>query len=116
MTRFDVALLSFRILAVYLVSLALEQLVGVGLMLMPSVNALPGDMHPSLLWLSPSVLLLAIGTGIFLAAGGMAARLFPGSEAMRTATRPEYGALALKLCGLLLLANSLPALAQRLDD
>ena len=116
MTRFDVAVLSFRILALYLWLETAIQFSSVAAILLSGAQLGQPDMQwPILGWSLTLVLSAGFGCLIFFMAHAIARRMFPGSEPMSTANRPEIGALALKVCGLLLFANSLSHVSQLFD-
>jgi hypothetical protein len=111
MTRFDVAVLSLRILALYFL---LEIVRG----LSQWVVILTGDWSqplPLIAWLVPLALIVVLGVLLFWKAPLIARGLFPTEEPMSTANRPEIGALALKICGIALLANSIAHWNRSLD-
>jgi len=103
MTRFDVAVLAFRILALYFLFEALRGLVQlIALLIHPfsePISTLP--------WSLPLALVGTLGVLLLLKAPSLARRMFPGDEPQSTANRPEIGMLALKVCGLLLFADGL---------
>ena len=101
MTRFDVAVLSFRLLAVYILFWALWngiELVGIAV----GHWADRSTILPSLVLLA---MYSALGAFLFSRSPLIARSLFRGDEPMSTANRPEIGALALKVCGVLLIAE-----------
>jgi hypothetical protein len=53
---------------------------------------------------------------LFWKAPAIGRRLFKGDEPMSTASRPEIGALALQVCGILLFADCLSQSSRFLDD
>lgn len=107
MTRFDVAVLSFRILALYFLLEALIAFSSLAFFLRAGFNEASGGNGLLLSWVVSLLALLLLGCALFAKAPAIARRLFPESQPMSTATRPEIGALALKLCGILLFANCL---------
>lgn len=112
MTRFDVAVLSFRILAIYLLS---QVLGGSAVVLGMLAHGWPQP-FPVSPWLLPIPLLALLGVILFWKAPAIGRSLFKGDQPMSTASRPEVGALALQLCGILLFADGLSQASQVLDD
>jgi hypothetical protein len=110
MTRFDVAVLSLRLFALYVwlqtglqFSNLAHQLADVQDGSLQGPRAVMG-------WLLSILLLVGFGCALFLLAPGIARRIFPGGEPMSSASRPEIGTLALKICGLVVIANFLAEL------
>jgi hypothetical protein len=103
MTRFDVAVLAFRILALYFLFEALRGLAQLLVILTGNWT----EPVPALAWSVELALLAALGVLLFLLAPRIARGLFKGDEPMSTANRPEIGALALEVCGILLFAGSI---------
>jgi hypothetical protein len=111
MSRYDVAVLSFRILALYFlfeVVQGLSQLVAI-------VTTQWTEPFPAVSWSVPPVLLAALGVLLFWKAPAIARRMFRGDEPMSTTNRPEIGALALRICGILLFAGFLTRSGRLLD-
>jgi len=110
MTRFDVAVLSFRILAVYFLFSAVWGGISIIGMLIGGGN----DRFPELYILVLYAMYAALGALLFKIAPAIGRSLFRGDEPMSTANRPEIGALALKVCGVLLFADCLSRSSQLL--
>ena len=102
MTRFDVAVLAVRLLALYLGYETLRLLFSLAYMLARIAAWDPGSDQVLSLLLA-MVLLAAFGCALYLQAPAIAGRIFPGSEPLHSASGREIGLLAFKICGLLLL-------------
>lgn len=115
MTRFDVAVLSFRILALYLWLEAASTFSNLTFFLAGGFSETPGWLGMVLGWALWMVGVVALGCVVFQKAPAIARRLHPGSEPMSTSSRPEIGALALKICGILLFADCLTNLGRTIS-
>ncbi len=73
------------------------------------------DRFPALYFLVLAAMFAALGAALFQWAPAIARSLFRGDEPMSTANRPEIGALALKVCGVLLFAECLSRSTQLLE-
>lgn len=111
MTRFDVAVLSFRILALYFLFLAVWS----GISILGMLIGGGSDRIPELYILVLLAMYAALGAALFKIAPAIGRSLFRGDEPMSTANRPEIGALALKVCGVLLFADCLSRSSQLLE-
>ncbi|MBK7644989.1 MAG: hypothetical protein IPJ19_18415 [Planctomycetes bacterium] len=111
MTRYDVAVLSLRILAVAVFVQALMGVAAViGILNGPwtePVSVLP--------WAIPVGVLFCLGALLYWMAPALGRRLFAGDEPISTANRPEIGAIALQVCGVLCFTGSLSGLRSALD-
>jgi hypothetical protein len=111
MTRFDVAVLAFRILALYFL---FEVLRGLGQLVVILTHPF-SEPIPALPWSLPLALVGTLGVLLLLKAPTLARRMFPRDEPQSSASRPEIGMLALKVCGILLLADGLSRSGQGFD-
>jgi hypothetical protein len=107
MTRYDVAVLSLRLSALYVwlrTGLQFSNLAH--LLAEPQDHSLEAS-HAVLGWLLSILLLVGFGCALFFLAPDIARRIFPGSDSTSSASRPEIGTLALKICGLIVIAEFL---------
>lgn len=104
MTREDTAALSLRLLAIYVLFQAVEHCLGMVQFVLVWRNQRPGSEPIWGMGLAVA-LLIAFGIALFAAAPDIAKRIFPGSGSAGTASPPEFGVLALKLCGFVMLSE-----------
>jgi hypothetical protein len=107
MTRYDVAVLSLRLVALYVWLQTAIHIAWMALFLANGWGAEQGDTSHVSGWLLSIALLVAFGCALFFAAPALAGRMLPGVEPIQTAARPEIGALALRICALLVFAEFL---------
>jgi len=106
MTRYDAAVLTLRILALYFGYVAIGGLAQIAGILTGTWT----EPIPILPWALPVGMYAVLAVLVFWKAPAIARGLFPGPEPLSTASRPEIGALALKVLGILLVANSIARL------
>jgi hypothetical protein len=110
MTRFDVAVLSLRLLALYIwLQTGLQFSNFAHQLALAHESPLRGPRELAG-WLLSVLLLVGFGCALFFATPSIARRIFAGSEPIQSASRPEIGTLALKICGLVVFANFLEEL------
>ncbi len=114
MTREDTATLALRLVAIYVLFQAVEYCLGMLQFVLVWRNQRPGS-EPLLGMGLAVVLLIAFGVALFAAAPDIAKRIFPGNGPTATASAPEFGVLALKLCGFVMLSKFVLGL-HRLPD
>lgn len=106
MTRHAAAVLSLRLLALFVWYEAMQSVLTLVYFLRGAYERQP-DAPQALGLLLGVALLVLFGAVLHVLAPAIARRIFPGEEPLDGASRPEIGTLALKICGLLLLANFL---------
>jgi hypothetical protein len=107
MTRYDVAVLALRLVALYVWLQTALLLSWMAYSLADGWGAQQGDTSYLTGWLCSIALLLAFGCALFFAAPLLAGRMLPGVEPVESAGRAEIGTLGLRICALLILAEFL---------
>jgi hypothetical protein len=110
MTRHDVAVLSLRLLALYVCLQTGLRFSNLAHMLAGGQDRPLQGSQEILGWLFSILLLVGFGCALFFLAPAIARRIFPGRESISSASRPEIGTLALKICGLIVIASFLEEL------